>query len=544
MSKTFRFTLGADPEFQLIFGKKRADAKRTMEKLLPKNMQYDGNSGYKVIGEKDHGNIGWDGHSSTGEIRPMYSNDPAEVVANLKALFKAAHEGMPFLDFSTLSFFAPSGGHIHFSLNGSMGSTAVSALTKKLSSFYLPIVLSEHKLNLQARIRDGYGKINDVRVEPKGSTYTLEYRSPSAEWITTEKIAYATLCYLGVVFHEATVNSKKFAKYSDIVYKTDKQGEALHMLAIADYGALTEMIFSRVKRHIKEFELYSEFKKEIDYILNPAKVYADKEAAGFNIVKGWGLADRKQAGLNDLLSDKKCAERAEKVDLDDMTEVSMMPYNNDANVNVFANALAGRSALFGWRPDKTYFLFGLRKGIGQYIVRSLQGNEWYKGQELVTTIGDLQAADRLHGKIADKCYERGIGNQNDNVLDPTNGKVSAKDSVILVGIPYELRQGNLGNQSKEVKEFIKLIWEIDKGTIEPVATQTFPELAGGDGPLAEVLKGQRTELGAASEVVVASSNSLGRNEDMARQAISMVSSQAIEGLRPEVTCIDPRTLSN
>ena len=55
-------------------------------------------------------------------------------------------------------------------------------------------MISENKTNLNLRIKQHYGELNDFRIDKhfnyKDGTdgFTFEFRCPSAEWLTTPKI--------------------------------------------------------------------------------------------------------------------------------------------------------------------------------------------------------------------------------------------------------------------------------------------------------------------------------------------------------------------
>ena len=464
----FPFTIGADPEFNLVSQNRMLNAKETMKLFIGTKMQVQTRGsdyeGYKV---ENAGNIGWDGHSTTGEIRPIHSNDPREVIKNLKTLFTEAHKHMPFIDMSTLSFYSSVGGHIHFGLkNEQVGNGKLDQIHKKLASFYLPIMLTENKLNLQTRIKTGYGKLNDKRCEQHGDVYTYEFRCPSAEWLTTEKIARATLSYLATVYNEIINHPKKFTKYEDVLYKTDKQGEALQMLCVTDFGTITKVIFNSIKKYIKNFEYYDMFKDDIEYILNPNKVLADKKKAGYNIIEGWGLAEKREAITKKMLvSQKEFEIKSKGKDLDTIKQFVRITANDDTNVAAFASILTSRVGAFNWKLKYSYILFGLRNGINSYMARNAEGN-WIEGMSLMKSGDDINAGNILFDKVQNK-YDnvsyRGIN------INPNNGEISDMQSqTILIGIPYKERIKNISTG------LLNLVWKIEKGELKPVRHKANP----------------------------------------------------------------------
>ena len=346
----------------------------------------------------------------------------------------------------------------------------MKALHKRLISLYLPIIMGENKVNLILRMKGGYGNLcsnNAYRVDekfkkPNGEPgYTYELRCPSAEWLTTPKIANATLAFLGVIFHEIRSNHRKFDKTcKEILIRNDQQGDALQTLAIGEYQSLTKTLYAKIKKSIKTFELYEEFKDEIDYILNPIKVLADKQNANYDIRIGWNLNSiGKEATKKQILSDKSFKKEALKKDLDAISKFVKVSYNDDINVETFAKTLAKRSIAFNWNLNKTYFLFGIRKGISDYIVQD-EEEKIIKGQEQLKTILDQDAINTLFKRMRNKI---GINNETSTKLNFITGKLEKiKENTVLIGIPYEKRIND------EHKDFIELIYKIEKDKIKTI----------------------------------------------------------------------------
>jgi len=100
-TKQFDFKIGTDPEFILTMQGHKVDAQQTMSLMLKQAKELRlGNGGFDL---KGHGNIGWDGASSTGEVRPNADNNPKEVVSNLYALFSILTKYIKLCDLSTIS---------------------------------------------------------------------------------------------------------------------------------------------------------------------------------------------------------------------------------------------------------------------------------------------------------------------------------------------------------------------------------------------------------------------------------------------------------
>ena len=464
--KKFNFKIGTDPEFVLTMQGRKVDARQTMQLMLNKkaNLQED-NNGYKV---GEFGNIGWDGASSTGEIRPNADSDPQKIIDNIGGLFKAFTDHVKICDISTISEFSSIGGHIHLEVpKGERWSTEKkNTIHRRLASFYLPILISENKTNLNLRLKQGYGSIKDQRVEEKFRYedgmpgYTFEFRCPSAEWLTTPKIAKATLAYFGVVYHEILNNPKSFTKFNDIIYKSDKQGDALQTLAIMEFDLLTNSLLNKAKKYIKTFEMYPEYKEEIDYIFNAKQVIKDKQKADYNIAQGWDLIKKTYPKKNEILSSKKKIQTIAKAnDFDILKKVMNIHYNDDTNVAMFAENLKDRVAAFNWKLKNNYFIFGMRKGINQIMAKNLK-HEYLIGKEIFKTVSDIEAVNKLFRKMNDK-FENNGDISRGATIDFTTGKPKdIRESSIVIGIPYDMRI------SEDIKPFIKLIWALEKGEIK------------------------------------------------------------------------------
>ena len=462
--KKFGFKIGTDPEFVLTMQGRKVDARQTMELMMNKKGLEIGNSGFKI---KEFGNIGWDGASSTGEIRPTADSDPKQIVNNIAGLFTEFTKHVKICDISTISEFSSVGGHIHLEVpKGERWSTEKkNIIHRRLASFYLPILIAENKTNLNLRLKQGYGSIKDQRVEEKfryedgAPGYTFEFRCPSAEWLTTPKIAEATLAYFGVVYHEILNHPKSFSKFNDIIYKSDKQGDALQTLAIMEFDLLTNSILAKAKKYIRTFEMYPEYKEEIEYIFNPKQVIKDKQKADYNIAIGWKLIEKTIPKKSEILSSKKKIQNiAKEQDFDVLKKVMNIHYNDDTNVAMFAENLKDRVAAFNWKLKNNYFIFGMRKGINNITAKNLKG-DYLTGDKDIKTISDKVAMDRLFAKMNDKFQNTGDITRG-ATIDFTTGKPKdMRETGIVIGIPYDTRI------KEDVKTFLNFIWSLEKGEI-------------------------------------------------------------------------------
>lgn len=466
----FKFKLGSDPEFSFILQNRRVNANELLEaNLIRKKGFTKKNSGFDCEG----GQIGWDGCAATAELRPKPSNSLSEITNNIKSILIETHKMLPTFDMSVLSTYAPVGGHIHFELTQELhdNQRKVQLINKKMSSFYLPILISENKINLRLRSGEGgngsYGTLTDFhsdncyQVGPNKYEYTYEFRTPSGEWLTTEKICNATFAYLATIYNEILHKPENFKKYMDVVYRNNEQALALHKLAITNYIGITEGVFERIKKAVRTFELYPEHKEQIEYILNPKKVSADKRKANYNIVDGWNLpkaASVVKPTMKNIINDKKFKERAAKIDLDKTADLMNISYNDDINVDFFVHTLAERSAAFNWKLKNNYFLFGMKKGVDDILVFN-ESQELIAGQAAIKTQGDAQALTALMKRITKKFLT-----YKSKAIDPITGELE-KAKTIVIGLPYMMRA------DKKPKEFIKLIYKLEENKLKPTKVE-------------------------------------------------------------------------
>lgn len=446
-NKSFDFKIGADPEFNLIMHNKRLHAEELFQHLLQNDKAWKKDSmGFKLA---KAGNIGWDGADATGEIRPAPSNKPEGVIENLYKLFGTVAKQTQIMEFSTLSNKASVGGHIHFEISKELKDTELNNIHKKMSSFYIPLLLGEDSVNLRIRNKSGYGKIEDYRTQNFGDARTYEFRAPSAEWITTPKVALGTLAYLATVFHEIKHNPKNLKLCKELIIKNQEQAAALHSLSVTNFVYLTQILLNRIKKFVKTFEFYPQYKKEIDFILNPDAVMKEKRKAEFNIMKGWKLEQKINLNKRELLNDTKFKKATLNIDLDNLTSAVYLPYNDDEFVGDFVRALKHRILAFNWKLKNNYFIFGLRTGIEKYIIAD-KNFDILSGDEQIKTKGDWSCMSNILTKMNSRFY-------TDNSGHTSWGKEDEDKKYILIGIPY-------GDRVKQNKHnFIETIYNIEKG---------------------------------------------------------------------------------
>lgn len=449
LKKDFPFRLGCDPEFSILLKDNRIPADRILQTLFKKEKQQA--EGYKI---KNAGELGWDGHSITGEIRPSPTYSPQKLVQNIGTLFEAMTKKTQLLELSTNSDKAPIGGHLHFELpNDLIGQeTKLKNIHKKMALFYIPVMIGEDLINSRLRLKHGYGKLDDYETQQSSSNskYTYEFRCPNAEWITTPKIAQATIAYLATVYNEIINHPENMKKTKDIMIQNEKQIMAIQELALSKYILITKSILNKIKRYIKTFEYYKEYKEEINYIFTPQKILKDKEKTNFEITTGWKLVKKGTPRKKDLMNEKRMRTLAKKISIDEIAGAISVPYNpDDSRCIDFSKALKDRIIAYSWKLKHDYFIFGLRKDIKNYIITNGK-NEILIGKDIKNN-ADLEKINDIIAKMKMKyktSTEKGAMNNKE------------LENLILIGIPYEERI-NL-----KIKDFISIIHDIENNKTE------------------------------------------------------------------------------
>lgn len=457
-NNTLPFMIGADPEFLLFYGSRGLDAS-TLIKNFFQNSTFEGvSAGYLI---PNVGDFGWDGASSTGELRPVATKNIQTMVDNIGTMLKTMSEKMPYVDITTLSIGSSIGGHMHLDdfihKRRSTYSDNIEEIIPKeekrvikvLSTYLIPVAASDHRVSALKRLKsERYGKLNDVRFDLKGDVITAEVRGLTAEWITSPKVAYATLAYVATVWEELKIRNSELAK-NPLVIRTDEHLNQIHKLMLSDYKVIEETICKSIKKEIKTFKLYAQFKEEIDFILNPTAVMKEKEKYGWNINQGWGLTKTtKQPTKANLLNKKKLVEIMKTQDIPNVENHFTVNYNDDYNVAKFALAISERVAALNWKINNEYFLFGYKKGIEGYGASNTKG-EFYcmpTNEELDTTI-------EKHSRMRSRAHDQVSGTSR---IDPKSGKIKQPyTNLTVIGIPYSDRaEDNINN-------LIELIWNIE-----------------------------------------------------------------------------------
>jgi hypothetical protein len=463
IKKEFPFRLGCDPEFNIILKENRIPADRIL-KILFKRESSSG-EGYKI---KNAGELGWDGHSITGEIRPSPAYSPEKLVQNIGELFEAMTKKSQLLEISTNSDKAPIGGHLHFELPDNLvgEDTKIKNIHKKMALFYIPVMIGEDLVNSRLRIKHGYGKLNDYETQSSNcnSKHTYEFRCPNAEWITTPKIAQATIAYLATVYNEIINHPENMKRAKDIMIQNETQITALQELALAKYVLITKSILSKVKKHVKTFEYYKAYKEEIDYIFTPQKILKDKEKVNFEVTAGWKLVKSGTPNKKDLMNEKKMQELAKKLSVDEIAGAISVPYNpDDSRCIDFSKALKDRIIAYSWKLKRNYFIFGLRKDIKNYII--MNGEHKILDGKDIKSKSDLNVAEEIIEKMIMK-YKTSTGKGSMKKEELAN--------LILIGIPYEKRL------DLKVREFISIVHDIENNKEKINTSKQIQEIESND----------------------------------------------------------------
>lgn len=480
--KKFKLKIGGDPEFNIIYQGMRVSANEILEKAF-KGKNREGSNGYKTPG----GYIGEDGASSTAEIRMSPASTPEEFVANIRKVLDFAAPQLTMFKAETVSGHAPVGGHIHLEmpkLQSGYSPSSAEAITRRIGTFLLPVLMSENPLNSKIRLKTPYGKASDFRIEKKFTHddgingYTLEVRSPSAEWLTSPKVTMAVASYLMVVWHELFANNKNITKHKDLIFKSRGQMDALQTLMISEYSFISKMLMKKLHAAVKTFERYNDYKEHIDFLFRTDKVIEEKQKYGYDIFEGWGYTKQdstKSLTKRSFISDKEFKKLAKDKDIDSLKSVLSVYCNDDMNVQAFESVLVDRTIAHGMKLENVYCLYGIRKGVEGYVVTEESGRDtqpkptikFYSGHEMIKTEGDMEVIRNLVMKMRDKFMMsadvESAAYRNAALIDWKSNKITKRSSaVIYIGIPYDTRK------SMDFKSFLELIYDIETGKKKPV----------------------------------------------------------------------------
>ena len=456
------FTIGADPEFTVISGTRPINAKEIFSTFFKESKETRQNG--NIMGfTSEGGDIGWDGHNATGELRPK-PGTPEEVVANMKKLFKVVQEKIPFIDLSTLTIAASTGGHIHLSIPQEINDHYLkkddkwNAIERAIGTFNMMLMMSDNDLSRDLRRRGGsYGDILDFRVDhrfshPDGHDgYVLEVRGPTAEWITSEKIALGALTYMAIAWDSIIKND--LHKIAPILFRSKTQARDTVEPLFNNFANMQKLYLDKMRPFIRSHPAYKEHKNELELIMSPQRTIEEKKKFHFSVNEGWGFTlGSKSIATNKFLNEEDIEEKTSKFPEKVIRNISTFAWNEDLHVEQFATALSKRCIALGWKPNHEYFLFGVKKGLDALIMRDETGN-FVTGQEIVKNKEDYKILKNKFDRIgvkADPVYGR--------FINPRTGKLSNGEDVkrVMIGIPYAMRKNG------DVKPLIRLVLKFEK----------------------------------------------------------------------------------
>ena len=483
----FPFKVGADPEFTVVSGSRPMSAIEIFTTFFKGEAKTP--AGFAFPG----GDIGWDGHNATGELRPD-PGTPREVVANMKALFKQAADKIPFVDMSTLTIAASAGGHIHLAIPEDFNqmwrnrTEKWAAIERAVGTFIILIMMGENKLSSQLRkgFQSGhYGELFDFRIDtprfkfPSGADgFTLEVRAPGAEWVTTEKIALGTLAYMAICWDSILKGNLK--PVGPVLFRSQKQAKEYLPFLLDNYVNIQKSYLDKIRPFVRAHPAYPEYKAELELIMSPSRVMEEKVKAHYSINEGWGFTQGSaKIPTTFFFKDEEIEEKTSKFPEAVIRNMSQFAWNEDLNVEQFATALSKRCIALGWKPQHEYYLFGLKKGLNALVMRDENGL-FIAGHEIITTIEDFSLLSSKFDRIGNKSEAVPMYGR---VLNARTGKlISSKDNRrVMIGLPYEMRRKG------DIKPLIRLVLKFEKSpkTFIPLDSAT---LSLGPSPLLESMK--------------------------------------------------------
>lgn len=450
----FPFKLGADPEFVITMNGFKLAAGETMSAYV---------KDYQRGSTDEHGNLGTD-HNSIAEMRPTAEKDPKKVVEHLGAMISRCAKGMPWSELKTVSVWAPVGGHIHLERMGTpymqMTDRKRLAVHTALAGFSLPLIMGENHVNQKLRMQGGYGSITDLRVD---HAQTVEFRPLTAEWITTPRIAEATLAYMGVVWNELLYHSDHMSEFKEFLPKNQEQLSAIQKLAIDEFGVITQGMLKAMHKAIKKFALYPQFKDQIEFIFDVKAVREEKEKVDYDMIRGWKFSEKKGKipTKRALFSKKEAKKRIDAINLDlikNFTKIFSAPSSSAIGINALKDDIAKATAAFNWSLDNRYFLFGLPKGITSPMASNSDGNLIY-GKALIKSQRDSSVVEGIFSQAASAFRSHPAFAMKR--VDLKSGKsVSDEKHSILLGVPFDTRAKN------DPKGVMQAIYAIEKDKID------------------------------------------------------------------------------
>lgn len=368
ISHKLSFKIGADPEFALITPSNEVEAADDIvfELIEAQDNDQDGN-------EVDQ--FGVDGEGTAAEIRPRPAKSVKQLVKNIGRIFTRASQTFGIFEWSTLSDKIAVGGHIHLELPSNstfVENESNNTYTKLFYSFYLPMALAENRENANLRRKTSYGSMVEdaVHIDQHGNAWTAEIRAPTAEWLISPKIAAANLAYAAMIHNEILNHRERLEKIPIVATNLD----TIRIMEKAIKNNETkylEELNQLTWKYIQKFELFPKYRAAITYLFKKEEVLKDKAAAGYEILKGWGLTSRPES--TSFLSSDKVMKELKKKDkllnyLKHNNPIIAFDSNNDYGIKSFGKALKNRIIGFNWKPKHYYVLFGTKANIPNLVV--------------------------------------------------------------------------------------------------------------------------------------------------------------------------------
>jgi hypothetical protein len=462
------FRIGSDPEFVIVANGLKLASSRVFRAHIPNW------GGSLSVGK--HGNFGTD-HNEIAELRPSASYDPLKHAEHIRELLASCHKVIPVAELKTTSLWAPIGGHVHLEATDAfmnLPDRTKKTIHQAMMSFAIPLFVGENHINARIRIeRGGYGKINDVRIESKGESYTWEFRPLTAEWLTTPETCAATLSYLGVIWNQFVRHPDEIKKYKDVIIRNDQQAFAFQSLAIDEFQSLLLPLVKQIKKHVQTFEHYGSFKEQCDLALSPKAMLELKEKVDWDIVRGWKLAAEtsKIPSKRNLSSDKISKTRMASINLDLMKSYQQIFWSNDRNLERVARAIGDRAIAWNWNLTNRYFFFGLPKEAPSPV--AVQGDgKWLLGYEMAKTRGDAGILQDLVDAAKNSFAGSSAFNMSSVSLKTGKAERDTKHS-IMIGVPLKHREeGNF-------KPILSFIHDLEtkklSGKVESLKDLNLPE---------------------------------------------------------------------
>lgn len=251
-------TIGSDPEFGLKFG----DGKQA--------------KAYDYLSNSTSAEIGCDGHSDIGELRPRYGETPREHLNHVAVLMARVSKEIPeHIKITAGSMVAGDGigGHIHF---GNLGHSFAFKRAARALDYYLalPIALIEVQKSAKHRRRQtGYGILGALRPQ----TWGFEYRTlPS--WLLGWGIALSILS-IGYAVIDAVKQRDCPSVPKDIPNPEDFYN--------CDKKALRPLL-GQIRKGWRKLPLYSEFRLEVAF-LNHLLMRKMEWKEGQDVREAWGM---------------------------------------------------------------------------------------------------------------------------------------------------------------------------------------------------------------------------------------------------------------